>query len=413
MKRPAVCGWRRVLRFLAGLGVTLALGTGLAAAAGVQPARADAKPDPDALLDEVLHDLAEERLHAALGKADSLVRLYPNFRLGHLLRGDLLRMQSGVVDRLGAVPGAADRKLEELRAEAAARVAALRERPDSVLVPRPVLQLRDDQKQVLVVDTRRSRLYVYGNRGGNRGGDLELVDDYYISHGKSGVDKRHEGDSKTPLGVYYITGRLEGEKLPDFYGPLALPISYPNAWDRLHGRGGSGIWLHGTPPDSYSRPPLASEGCVVLSNRDLDRLAASVEVGKTPVVISDGVEFISRADAAAQRALARSLVERWREDFASEDGRLLRAHYSPRFRSARGERIDAWLKRPRERAEAGMRDLSLFFYPGREETIVATFTLEAPAGDSQRSGRRRQYWEKEDGQWKIVSESTWPVARDP
>ncbi|MGV3654457.1 MAG: L,D-transpeptidase family protein, partial [Noviherbaspirillum sp.] len=398
MKRPAGCGWRRVLRLLAGLGVALAFGMGPGTAAGVQPARADGKPDPDALLDEVLHDLAGERLHAALGKADSLVRLYPNFRLGHLVRGDLLRMQSGVVDRLGAVPGAAGRELEQLRAEAAARVAALRARPGSALVPRPVLQLRDDQKRVLVVDTRRSRLYVYGNRGGNRGenpgGELELLDDYYISHGKSGVDKRHEGDSKTPLGVYYITGRLEGEKLPDFYGPLALPISYPNEWDRLHGRGGSGIWLHGTPPDSYSRPPLASEGCVVLSNRDLDRLAASVEVGKTPVVISDGVEFISRADAAAQRALARSLVDRWLGDFTSEDGRLLRAHYSPRFRSARGDRIDAWLKRPRARAGTGMRDLSLFFYPGREQTIVATSTLQAPRGDSQRPGRRRQYWEK-------------------
>lgn len=409
MKRPADCGRQRAPRFLAGLSVALTLGLGLAL--WVQPAGAGGgigKTEPDALLDEVLRDLSGDRLQAALGKANSLVRRYPNFRLGQLVRGDLLQMQTGTVDRLGAVPGPAGRELEELRAEAAARVAARRHRPGPALVPRLVLQLRDDQKQVLVADARRSRLYVYENRGG----DLELVDDYYISHGKSGVDKQREGDRKTPLGVYYITSRLEGTKLSDFYGPLALPISYPNEWDRLHGRGGSGIWLHGTPADSYSRPPRDSEGCIVLSNRDLGHVAASVEIGKTPVVISDGVDFITRADAAAQRKLARSLVDEWRGALAAKDERLLRTHYSARFLSARGDRLDAWLKRPRTGEGQGMRDLSLFIYPGPEETIVATFTLEASTGAGRRSERRRQYWVKEDNQWRVVSESTWPVARD-
>jgi hypothetical protein len=359
-------------------------------------------PDPDVLLDGVVQDLAANRLRAAMAKADALVRLYPNFQLGHLVRGDLLLMHNQVVDRLGAVAGMAPRELKDLRAEAAARFRARRERPDPSLVPRPVLQLRDDQKQVLVVDARRSRLYVYDNRDG----DLQLADDYYISQGILGVDKQREGDRKTPLGVYYITGRLAGTRLTDFYGPLALPISYPNEWDKLHGRGGSGIWLHGTPADSFSRPPLSSDGCVVLSNRDLDRLAVSVQIGKTPLVIGDGVEFVSRAEAQAGRALARALVEGWRQDFESTAREGLRAHYSARFSSARGERLDAWLERQR-RAAGGMRDLSLFFYPGQEELIVATFTLDGPPGDGRRPVRRRQYWAKEDTQWKIVSESSW------
>ena len=121
---------------------------------------------------------------------------------------------------------------------------------------------------MLVVDANRSRLYVYENQGGQ----LKLVTDYYISQGKLGINKIKAGDQKTPIGVYYITSRLPGARLPDFYGTGALPINYPNEWDKLNGRSGSGIWLHGTPSDSYSRPPLSSDGCVVLTNPDLNKL---------------------------------------------------------------------------------------------------------------------------------------------
>jgi hypothetical protein len=56
--------------------------------------------------------------------------------------------------------------MEGLRAEAFARLRAYRERPPEDRVPRYLLQLRDDQKYAVVVDTRRSRLYLYHNDGG-------------------------------------------------------------------------------------------------------------------------------------------------------------------------------------------------------------------------------------------------------
>src|SRR3546814_8483534 len=49
-------------------------------------------------------------------------------------------------------------------------------------------------------------------------------------------------------------------KLPDFYGDGAYPLNYPNEWDKHEGRKGYGIWLHGTPSTTYSRPPRASDG---------------------------------------------------------------------------------------------------------------------------------------------------------
>ena len=367
------------------------------------------KPDPDALLIDVYKDLAANHLRQALSKADELVDAYPNFQLGHLIRGDLLLMHTRPVTTLGDVTNGSAEKLRNLREEAMARLKSLRERPDPDLVPRAILQLRDDQKYALLVDAKRSRLYVYENIRGQ----LKFVTDYYISQGKSGINKFKEGDQKTPVGVYYITGRLAGARLPDFYGAAALPISYPNEWDKLNGRSGSGIWLHGTPADNYSRPPLSSDGCVVLTNPDLHKLSASVEIGKTPVVISDRIEFVSKEKWKAERNVAANLVDAWRRDVESLDADRLMAHYSQRFKSEHGENFNAWFAKQR-RSLTGVRNISLtfrestfFLYPGQDNLLVATFTQDVLIGKNKHSVRKRQYWAKESAQWKIVSETSW------
>ncbi len=367
------------------------------------------KPDPDLLLIEVYKELSANRLRQAQAKADALVEAYPNFQLGHLIRGDLLLMHTRPVTALGGAAGGAPEKLKNLRDEAMARLRALSERPDPSLVPRAVLQLREDQKYALIVDAGRSRLYVYQNMGGH----LKFVTDYYISQGKYGVNKLREGDQRTPLGVYYITQRLAGARLPDFYGTGALPISYPNDWDKLNGRSGSGIWLHGTPSGNYSRPPLSSDGCVVLTNPDLNKLYGSVEIGKTPVIISDKVEFVTKVKWDADRNAATKLVENWRRDAESLDPARLRANYSSRFKSDQGESLQTWFGKQQKALQGvrnmslALRDSSFFLYPGQDNLIVGTFTQDAQIGKSRHSVRKRQYWAKEGPHWKIVAESNW------
>jgi murein L,D-transpeptidase YafK len=389
--RRLVCAW-------------LAAASPLALAAPARPAM-----DPDQMLIEVYKDLGARHLRDALARSDRLVAAYPNFQLGHLIRGDLLLMQTHEVDRFGAVDGAAPQALSDLRQEAVARMKALLERPDPARVPRAVLQLRPDQRKVLVVDARRSRLYVYENRQG----ELHFQRDFYISQGKLGVNKEKEGDQKTPLGVYYITGRLAGYRLPDLYGVGALPISYPNEWDKLHGRDGSGIWLHGTPARNYSRPPLSSDGCVVLTNPDLREVYGAIEVGKTPVVIANDADFVPRKQVVEERAQAQAMVEGWRAALADPDPQRLRAQYSARFRTEQGEGLDDWVARQHKLTEAlvkpsmALRSLSLFRYPGRDEVVVATFTVDAVAGLKRVSTRKRQYWAREGGAWKVMSESSW------
>jgi len=380
--------------------------TGSSALAQARPQQS-AKPDPEALLLEVYKDLGANRLREAQAKADALVEAYPTFRLGQLIRGDLLQLHTRPISTLGAVANAPEDKLKNLRAEAKARLKWLREKPDRNLVPRHVLQLRDDQKQVLVVDARRSRLYVYENQRGR----MKFVTDYYISQGKLGINKLKEGDQRTPVGVYYITQRVPGNKLPDFYGTGALPINYPNEWDKLNGRSGSGIWLHGVPSDSYSRPPLSSDGCVVLTNTDLNELYQSVEAGKTPVVIADHVEFVTRGKLESERNLANRLVAEWRRDVESRDPAKVMANYSRQYKSERGENLQA-LATKYQKILKGVKSLSMqisdatfFLYPGRDDLIVSTFTQETTINKIRSSARKRQYWAREGSQWKIVSEN--------
>jgi murein L,D-transpeptidase YafK len=367
-----------------------------------------AATDPDSMLLAVYQLLGKSQLKEAQALADKLVTTYPTFRLGHLLQGDLLLMHNFQVSTFGAAKNAPADKLKELRDEARVRIKSLTERPNPHLIPRAILQLRDDQKHALVVDTTRSRLYIYENQAGQ----LKFISDHYITRGKLGIDKTKEGDQKTPIGVYYIIGRVPGAKLTDFYGPGALPINYPNEWDKANGRGGSGIWLHGTPSNTFSRPPLDSDGCIVLTNPDLKKLTDSIEIGKTPVVISERVEFVPASTWRKERELAVKLMNDWRLDVESKNTPRWLTHYSSTFKNAQGDSLAAWVDKQRLPYSGStplrikLSDISLFNYPGKKNMLVTTFTQETRYGKNRNVTRKRQYWAKEANNWKIIFEST-------
>ena len=149
--------------------------------------------------------------------------------------------------------------------------------------------------------------------------------------------RRARATRRRPWACITSPRNLPRKKLTDFYGAGAFPINYPNEWDRRQGRGGFGIWLHGVPSDVYSRPPRASDGCIVLSNPDLESVGRHVQVGLTPVIIADEIEWSDAATIAAERAALSGAVEQWRADWQSRDTERYLAHYSSRFASGRPE----------------------------------------------------------------------------
>lgn len=367
------------------------------------PANPAAAPrTPEGLLVEALLDIQNNRLDAALQRVETLLSLRPNFRLAHLIRGDLLMARARPISTLGDVP---DERVVDFREEARVRLKHYLEPVPRDRVPAPLLQLDPSQTHAVVVDTRRSRLYVFRNEGG----DPRYVADYYVTVGKRGADKTREGDQRTPLGVYFVVDALAPAKLTDFYGSGAFPINYPNEWDRRLGRNGSGIWLHGVPSDTYSRPPRASDGCVVLSNEDLEALRPYISVGRTPVIIGDGLTWVEPARLRAERDALSREIERWRRDWESLNTERYLAHYSTAFHNGEQD-YTAWaaLKRQvnagKTHIEVRLSNLSLFRYPGQDDLVVVTFDQDYRSNNLQGTMRKRQYWRQEGGAWKIVYE---------
>ncbi|MBZ0131405.1 MAG: L,D-transpeptidase family protein [Rhodocyclaceae bacterium] len=357
------------------------------------------------MLAQVFTHIEQNHLDAALGQTEKLLKLYPTFRLGHLIKGDILLARSRPLVTLGNVANAPLGKLDDLREEAIARLKAYRDKPPTDYVPRYLLQMHPEQKYAVVVDTQKARLYLYQNSNGQP----RFVADYYISHGKAGSDKAREGDKKTPVGVYHVTASLPRQKLTDFYGSGAFPISYPNEWDKRQGRNGHGIWLHGTPSDTFSRPPKASDGCVVLANQDLDALAKNLQIGTTPVIISNSIEWLSLDDWQAERAALSRSIEEWRYDWESLDADKYLRHYSKRFQAG-SHNYEQWsaLKRQvnagKQWIKVSAANISMFRNPGKEEMVVVTFDQDYRSSNLSNIMKKRQYWMKEDGAWKIIYE---------
>jgi murein L,D-transpeptidase YafK len=369
------------------------------------PSQSQPDAGPEAQLNRILEDIDRNRLGAALEKADQLIQRYPNFRLGHLIKGDLLLARSRPLTTFGNAANAPPEQLADLREEAIARLKAYRDRSSAArYVPRYLLQMRADQKYAIVVDTEKARLYLYRNDDGQP----RFVADYYTTHGKQGSEKIRQGDRKTPVGVYHVTSRIPADALDKFYGDGAFPLNYPSEWDKRQGRDGSGIWLHGTPPDTYSRPPRASDGCIILANADLVAVARNLQLGLTPVIISNSIEWLSYEDWQSERIALNQKIEEWRTDWETRDYERFFKHYAKDFKAG-GQTMKhfAQLKNRnagKEQIKVVLSNLSVFRNPGKEQMVAVTFDQDFRSNSVSSQTKKSQYWIREDGTWKIIYE---------
>ncbi|MFY9810225.1 L,D-transpeptidase family protein [Aquabacterium sp.] len=384
------------------------------AAPKVKPQRAPApralprqSASAEARLLEIYRLIGSAQADVALGKAESLVRDVPNFQLAQLVYGDLLLARTHALPTMGNAPaalaGRAQERLTQLRVEANRRLTALRERPPEGSLPAQFISLPSTTRHAIAVDASRSRLYLFQN--GPDG--LRLIADHYASIGKLGPEKSFEGDQRTPLGVYYITSRLDARQLTDFYGAGALPLNYPNEYDRRLGRTGSGIWLHGVPSDSYARSPESTDGCVALANPELQSILDQVQPRTTPVVIARSLQWVTPTKVEPQRRSLQNMIEGWRVARASGDIGRVMSFYSPQFSSGKQD-FTRW-RQSVERDVSQLRgkaielkDLAILGWQDKGDILVVTF---GEVAEGQRTGAvKRQYWGKEGGLWKIFYE---------
>jgi murein L,D-transpeptidase YafK len=141
---------------------------------------------------------------------------------------------------------------------------------------------RNNNAPVIVVDKFAHKCYIYQNG--------KLKTEYTAELGPNWIGaKQYRGDKATPEGKYHITKKKSSHQTKYY---KALLINYPNDDDKarysanvkkgsipkrgignlieIHGDGGKGInW---------------TDGCVALTNQEMDRLFDMVSVG-TPVTI--------------------------------------------------------------------------------------------------------------------------------
>ena len=364
------------------------------------------------MLAQTLLAITSSRFDLALTEIDKVLENYPNFRLAHLIRGDLMMARARPISNIGTASDAPAERIADLRAEALARLVRHQQERPMDKVPRYLLQLEPDQKYAFVVDASKYTLYVFENNNGKP----RYVADYYTTIGRNGTEKLREGDKKTPLGVYHVTGNLQRDYLvktygnqSSLYGDGAFPLNYPNDWDRRLGRNGHGIWLHGVPHDTYSRPPKDSDGCVALTNEDLITISKQVQVGVTPVIISPKVEWVEAGAGQETRDALNQSLERWRTDWETRDTDKYLQHYSGKF-SAGKQSLAAWAQQKRG-VNAGkswikvkVDRVSMFLYPGNDELAVVTFDQDYASSNVDNKMRKRQYWQREGSTWRIVYE---------
>ena len=113
----------------------------------------------------------------------------------------------------------------------------------------------------------------------------KVVKTYRVALGQNPVGhKQHQGDQRTPEGVYTIDFRR-----PESRFGLALRVSYPNPNDRQYAasRGvdpGGDIYIHGQPHGGVNPARLASgpdwtDGCVAVSNAEMREIWGMVRIG--------------------------------------------------------------------------------------------------------------------------------------
>jgi L,D-transpeptidase YnhG len=381
----------------------LARASDVVAASDVQPG------SPEARLMAIYALMSKGQGRQALDAAHKLTAEVPTFGLAQLVYADLLSGMTlgnpGFATYPPTLRDVSAEKLDDLTAEARARITAAGSRPPAGAVPSQFVFLAPAIRYAMAVDVSKSRLYLFENTATGP----VLKHDYYASVGKLGTSKRIEGDLRTPLGIYFITGSLDARKLAERYGAGALPLNYPNQLDQLRGRTGSGIWLHGVEPTTFARAPLATDGCVAVANPDLREISHLVNRQQTPVVIAESLTWVEAAKAQAQQPDFMRRFNAWRDARLARAEDLQRSFYSqtvhtPADASSASASQSQRDERNRAPATAALNNLSVLAWHDEDEVMIVTYT-EAAKRESQ--GRlKRQYWLRQGGDWSIIFEGT-------
>ncbi|MBA7570819.1 hypothetical protein ES708_12572 [subsurface metagenome] len=281
---------------------------------------------------------------------------------------------------------------------------------DSAYGADAILDYNGSARYILLVDKNVHTLYVLDYDGGNR----KLVHSFDCKTGKNQGNKQVEGDQRTPEGVYFFVEkydrneiqRLVGRQQAYQYGDMAYVMNFPNVLDRLKGKNGGGIWLHGTDKQFDQTSPFDTQGCVVLSNDAIKVISNYIDLYDTSIIIVESlsVDKIDTITSAKQEIL--TMIEDWRESWAEKRIDDYIDFYSPYF-SSQGKNRDQWkIDKSYLATINGNVTISLddFTVMRHNDGLLVQFKQTYSAANLNSIGIKTLYLVPGADSWKIISE---------
>ena len=242
----------------------------------------------------------------------------------------------------------------------------------------------------------------------NQAGIYEIVKTYQTVTGKKQGDKKSSGDKRTPEGIYFITGKIMGNKLPAKYGPGALTLDYPNIFDQRLSKTGYGIWIHGVEDDTRISKAYDTDGCVALKNQDWIDLEKYISPLETPVIITKEMTLVdSNKKMEEIKVEINAMLEAWKKSWENSDLNSYLGFYSDSFNTL-GKNKKQWYSMKstlsnyrKGKINVEISDPKILSF---EDQFFVSFLQKYTSPEKEDFGRKFLYLKKENNEYKIISE---------
>ncbi len=254
---------------------------------------------------------------------------------------------------------------------------------------------------ILICNKTKSQLSLYKKNDKNK---YILQKKYNAFTGKEQGDKKHEGDLKTPVGVYNIVQKLT--KVDSFYGPMAFVTSYPNLYDKYQNKTGKGIWIHGLPihkdRDNYTK------GCIAINNQNLKCLNNDIDINQTVLIINEN-KFTAKTSKNKYSQLLSNLFQ-WRYAWIYNDLDSYLSFYNANFKRFDGMNLDMFKRykkrifKKKENKTIIFKNINITPYPNNENMYKITFEELYKTKSYTYQGKKVLIVTSEDDHFHIITE---------
>ncbi|MFQ3333936.1 MAG: murein L,D-transpeptidase YafK [Woeseiaceae bacterium] len=267
------------------------------------------------------------------------------------------------------------------------------------LYPAYLIEIPSSIENVFIADIENAKLIQYSVEKNRPIKNQE----YYMSVGKNGSGKKIQGDKKTPLGVYFITEKLDISKLPPRYGAAAYPLDYPNSLDRYMKKTGYGIWLHGTDPDILKRPPRDTDGCLALQNKQLLELSEYLVPMNTPIIVVKTINWKTEDQLNLIRNELHEVLGAWKLSFESSESERFVSFYDTNVLMSSISEYSIIEDSSVIKKSIVIMDLTIIGDPLKSDIVLTRFTQKIRYNDIISAEKKRLYWQKQKDGWKIIA----------